>query len=383
MLNQKNTNLKVFLATLFIVVGIHNLNLNLNLEASNHDTFSRLHISNKAIATPTVNSPKDSLQEQALIAKKSGGRSGGGSFKRSSGSSRSSSPKSTKRSSSSSGSTRGSSSSYDSSPTYRDTYRHTPTRTYTHTRSSNSSALPWFVTLIIVSLVLLLIFAAIFLPLYLIFKIVSRLLNRHNASDSDRTLQTINRERDNDKVTVSQLQIALSPQASGLQQELSTLSLDVDTNTSEGLVELMRESVLSLLRHDRAWTYVLANSTSLDISQAETAFDKISLTERSKFSGESLSNVNGKIKTTETVTYNEEDFPAYIVVTLIFGTADDRPLFAKINHEQQLKETLLKLAAMREDYLLKFELLWTPQVENQYLTEEELLLEYTDMIKLV
>lgn len=385
MFNKKNIRLKLFLATLFAVVGIHNI----NLEASSYDIISGLNINSRAIATPVVNNHNKTLQDEELIAKKSGGRSGGGSFKsRSSGSkSRSSSSSPTKRSSSSSRSTSRSSSSYDSSPTYRNTtkdnYRRTPTSTHTYSNNSNSQEVSWFVILIILALVLLFIFASIFVPIYLIFKIISRLLNRHNSSNSDGVAQKIERERDNDRVTVSQLQIALSPQAEGLQQELSTLSLNVNTDTPEGLVELMRESVLSLLRQDRAWAYVFADSNSLHISQAEAAFDKISFTERSKFSSESLSNVDGKIQTTETLYYDGEDFPAYIVVTLIFGTADDHPLFAKIHDEKQLKETLLKLAAMREDYLMKFELLWTPQAENQYLTEEELLLEYTDMMKLV
>ena len=225
-----------------------------------------------------------------------------------------------------------------------------------------------FITLII----LLIIGIPTFIVLFLIFKAIAN----NNSSQGDREL-------DNNKVTVSQLQVALSPQAEELQQELSTLSLRVNTSNTTGLVELMRESVLILLRHDRAWSHVLANSNSLHISHAEETFDKISFVERSKFSSESLSNVDGNIKTTETVYYEGEDFPAYVVVTLIFGTADDNPLFNTIHTEIQLKEVLLKLASMREDYLIKFELLWTPQKENEYLTDDELLMEYTNMIKLV
>ena len=37
---------------------------------------------------------------------------------------------------------------------------------------------------------------------------------------------------------------------------------------------------------------------------------------------------------------------------------------------------------MRDDYLMKFELLWTPQQADEYLTDEELLMEYTDIISL-
>ena len=390
MFNQKNIHLKLFLATIFVVIGIHSL----DLSTGSHNLIPGINVSHKAIARQVENYPNYTLQEGELIAKKSGGRSGGGSFKsRSSGSkSRSRSSSSTKRKSSSSRSNRrSSSSSYDSSPTYRTspkyktspTYRHSPTHTNTPSHSSHSQKLSWLEKLIIMIFVFLIIGVFIFLPVYLIFKAIFMLFNRNNSSNGDRLERKISRERDNNKVTVSQLQVALSPQAEGLQQELSTLSLNVNTNTDEGLVELMRESVLILLRHDRAWTHVLANSNSLHISHAEEAFDKISLAERSKFSSESLSNVDGKIKTTETVYYDGEDFSAYVVVTLILGTADDNPLLDKIHTEKQLKEVLLKLASMREDYLMKFELLWTPQKENEYLTDDELLMEYTNMIKLV
>ena len=38
---------------------------------------------------------------------------------------------------------------------------------------------------------------------------------------------------------------------------------------------------------------------------------------------------------------------------------------------------------MRTDYLMKLELLWTPQKQGEYLTNEELLMEYTEIIILL
>ena len=212
------------------------------------------------------------------------------------------------------------------------------------------------------------------LLIYLLYQMLSKSSNSGNK---------INRERDNDRVTVSVLQVALSNAAENIQQELSTLSLNTDTDTESGLVELMQESALILLRNSHAWSYVLTSSTSLDISQAESAFNKLSIRERSKFSSETLSNIDGTVKTKTTTTSDSDDFAAYVVVTLILGTADDQPLFKKINTEEALKETLVQLSSMRDDYLFKFELLWTPQKADQYLTDEELLLEYKDIMPLI
>lgn len=373
----RNLNLKLFLATIFAVGGIHSI----GASTASQELDSHTNNSHQTIATATKLGLPDRLQNRTAIAKKSGGRSGGGSFKkRSSGSkSGSSGSRSTTRSSSGRNSTRRNSNpSYNSSPTYRNTPRRTRTYTNAGSRRSNSEPLSWLGKLLITLIILLIVGVPIFIVLFLIFKAI----NHNSDSSGDRLEQKVVRERDNDRVTISQLQIALSPEAQNLQQELSSLSLNADTETDAGLVQLMRESALILLRHEPAWTHVLANSNSLDISNAETAFDKISFAERSKFSSESLSNINGNLKTKAAVDDNDANYPAYVVVTLILGTADDNPLFFNIHTATQLKETLLKLASMRADYLMKFELLWTPQQVNEYLTDDELLMEYTNLIKL-
>ncbi|MDJ0682455.1 MAG: DUF1517 domain-containing protein [Xenococcaceae cyanobacterium MO_167.B52] len=401
MFNRRNINLKLFLATVLIVIGTNYLNLSM----VSHNLIAEININNQVLAYSIKNSPNSNLKEDEIIAKKSGGRSGGGSFKTrsapaKSSSSSSSSPSSTKRNPSRSRSLpRNSSSPYnDKSSTYKSPPRRTstsvtteggyPQKRLTTTSTSDYQQTNWYKTTLGVILFLLSIALTILLPIglivFLIYVLIKAFLKLLNRANSDGFVEeTINRERDNNQVTVSQLQVALSSQADGVQEELSTLSLNVDTSTDEGLTELMRESVLILLRHDQAWNYVLAESNSLHVSEAETEFYKISFTERSKFSSESLSNIDGNVRTKETVYYSDENFPAYVIVTLILGTADDRPLFSQIYSEKQLKEVLLQLVSMRQDYLMKFELLWTPQKQDEYLTEDEFLLEYSNMIKLV
>lgn len=303
---------------------------------------------------------------EALIAKKSGGRSGGGSFKR-----KSSSP--SKR----------------STPSRRNnqrqsppSYRREPSRTYresspvpiyqnrsNYRRSHNRGGISIF------SLMIFLLITGVII--YLLYRMFNQVFG------GSRTATKITQERDNDRVTVSILQVVLSA-ATDIQQDLSELSTDTETDTESGLINLMQESTLALLRHESAWTHVLSRSISLNINQAESAFDRLSMEERSKFSGETLSNIDGILRTrTAKNSPTNDDFANYIVVTLILGTADDKPLFSKINTEDVLKAELLQLSAMREDYLMKFELLWTPQAAGEYLTDEELLLEYTNIIPLV
>ena len=73
----------------------------------------------------------------------------------------------------------------------------------------------------------------------------------------------------------------------------------------------------------------------------------------------------------------------YIVVTLVVGTADDKPLFGDVRSVETLKEALERLGSMPSDYLMVFELLWSPQAEEDSLSYDDLLTHYTDMIQIV
>jgi len=190
-------------------------------------------------------------------------------------------------------------------------------------------------------------------------------------------------ELDNNTVTVSKIQVALLAQARTIQTDLTRFSLEVDTDTPAGLYQLMQESILALLRSPENWSHVLASSETVKSREAaEALFNQISVAERSKFSVETLSNVGGKVYQRDFKPDPEEDPASYIVVTLVVGTAHDRPLFDKIQTETVLKESLQKLAAIPADYLMVFELLWSPQDAQDSLTYEELLTEYTDMAQI-
>lgn len=191
-------------------------------------------------------------------------------------------------------------------------------------------------------------------------------------------------ELDNDTVTISKIQVALLANAREIQTALTNVSLEVDTDTADGLLLLLQESALALLRMPESWSHVLASSqTAKSRDAAEAIFNQISIAERSKFSVETLTNVGGRVNRRNSFKPDPDEDPAsYIVVTLLVGTAHDQPLFSQIRTEQELKDTLEKLAAIPSNYLMVFELLWSPQDPSDSLTADELLTEYTDMLPL-
>lgn len=189
-------------------------------------------------------------------------------------------------------------------------------------------------------------------------------------------------ELENDIVTVTLLQVALLSQARYIQERLNQMVAGINTNTKEGLTEALRETVLVLLRSPENWTH--ARAVSKTVSSREEAarlFEQWSIEERGKFTSETLVNVGGKIRQQQ-LTLNPNDDPAaYIVVTLIVGTEDDRPLFGPIHTVEELKLALRRLGAIPPEYLAIYELLWTPQDPTDSLSREELLTGYADMVQ--
>lgn len=190
-------------------------------------------------------------------------------------------------------------------------------------------------------------------------------------------------ELQNNTMTVSKVQVALLAVAEDVPAALTTLSSEANTQTREGLYQLLQESVLLLLRNAESWSHVSAVSQTVHrLEQAEVLFNQLSITERSKFKVETLTHVGGKLYKQTFTPPTDQDPAAYIVVTLLVGSAHDRPLFEGVRTEETLREALQNLAAIPPDYLMVFEVLWSPQASNDHLTYDEMLSEYASLIPL-
>jgi uncharacterized membrane protein len=293
--------------------------------------------------------------DRAEAKSSSGGRSSGGSFNRrssgsgSSGSSPSrSSGSSTRRDSDSDYRPYGYSSGYDRG------YR-TYDRGY---GSSSNSGIGFWITLIFV-------LGVIGAIAYLVWK-------AQKSSGAG--------EADNDTVTITQLQVGLLAQDRDIQDRLSELTLEADMNTPEGRSEMLKETVLALLRSPENWSHVRSHSQVAKSREvAGEIFGQISMTERSKVESETLVNVGGKVRQKALKQAEDFDPGSYIIVTLLVGTENDQPLFAPVHTTDDLKAALQTLGAISTDYLLTLELLWNPQDSRESLTYDEMLEVYPEL----
>ena len=191
------------------------------------------------------------------------------------------------------------------------------------------------------------------------------------------------------KVSVAQVQVGLLSNARELQPALNRLALTADTNSASGRATVVQEATLALLRHPEYWVYGSTESQKASIDEAEAKFNQLSLTERSKFTEETLTNVNNVIRgeEKETLPANEldsaiqsksEELGEYIVATVIVGAQGNIEL-PKINGSEDLRQALQQIGSIGSDRLLAVEVLWTPQADGDTLTTNDILAYYPNL----
>lgn len=179
-----------------------------------------------------------------------------------------------------------------------------------------------------------------------------------------------------EKTTVLKLQVGLLGMGRSLQRDLDRIAEVADTSSSEGLNYVLTETSLALLRHP---DYCISGYSFVDVKRSmedgEKRFNQLSIEERGKFDEETLVNVNS-IKRQSTSSKRSNGFSnEYIVITILVA-AEGVYKLPTINGSGDLKEALQKLGSISASKILAVEVLWTPQNENDTLSERELLEDY-------
>lgn len=190
----------------------------------------------------------------------------------------------------------------------------------------------------------------------------------------------------NPTVSVAKVQVGLLAEARSLQADLDRIAERANTETSEGLAQVLQETTLALLRHPQYWVYGATESRQARLEAAGAEFNRLALGERSKFSAETLSNVNNQLNQAgaSALTVAEKggalaQAPGeYIVVTLLVGTQGKLQL-PEINSTEDVRRALAQLGSVSSDQLLALEVLWTPQAEGDVLTRDDVLAEYPNL----
>jgi uncharacterized membrane protein len=187
----------------------------------------------------------------------------------------------------------------------------------------------------------------------------------------------------NPPVAVAKLQVGLLSEARALQDDLNRIALGADTGSSQGLARLLQETTLALLRHPDYWVYGASEDKQTRLLAAEQEFNRFTLAARSRFSGETLSNVNRQLSQAEPkaelMVNHQADAPGeYILATLVVAVQGHLDL-PDIRSSADLRQALSQIGAVSSDQLLAVEVLWTPQRSGETLTTDEMIAEYPEL----
>jgi uncharacterized membrane protein len=211
-----------------------------------------------------------------------------------------------------------------------------------------------------------------------------------NASGSEGGGFTSEQDMTNPPVSVNTLQIGLLSQARSLQTDLDRIALSASTGSSAGLADALQETTLALLRNPEYWVYGNSEGQQTRLLSAEAEFNRRTLSERSKFQEETLSNYGAQVRQkAATATLAPEDDAGaltqgpgeFILVTLIVASQGKVEL-PKIQSAQDVKQSLKQLGSVGSEELLAMRVLWTPQAEGDTLTADDLVEAYPNLHRL-
>eukprot|EP00270_Netrium_digitus_P018325 TRINITY_DN694_c0_g1_i5.p1 TRINITY_DN694_c0_g1~~TRINITY_DN694_c0_g1_i5.p1 ORF type:complete len:415 (-),score=88.99 TRINITY_DN694_c0_g1_i5:197-1441(-) len=183
-------------------------------------------------------------------------------------------------------------------------------------------------------------------------------------------------------ISVVKLQVGLLGLARNLQRSLDQMAMSADTNTPEGLHKVLSETVLSLLRNPEYCVYGCAKSEEgRDSYNGEELFNRMVMLERSKFREETLLNVGGDFQRLDRAPKPARMNSEFIVVTIVAATEGDFSL-PPIRSSEDLRQALVKLGSISSDQLQAIEVLWTPQNEEDTLSQNDILRDFPELMSL-
>jgi uncharacterized membrane protein len=161
--------------------------------------------------------------------------------------------------------------------------------------------------------------------------------------------------------------------------ELRRIAEAGDTSTPQGLSNMLREAVLSALRHPERWVYAnveQARGSELVSAQRVSSWATAA---RAAYKVETTSN-HGKVQHTD---YAAPKGGIYCVLTLTAAARDFLlPVITPPVELEEVRAALNALAGVNGDALISAEVVWTPDATGEFLSEDQALRLYPTLYHL-
>ena len=185
-----------------------------------------------------------------------------------------------------------------------------------------------------------------------------------------------------DAMHVSRLSLGIDWRARReLQETLKRLAQTGDTNSPQGLANLLRETALALRRAELSWLYISQETFGpLSPQNAEQQFNQIAMRARAQFQTETIRGAGGNVHQQQgaAMRAHKNEGEGTVVVHLVIGSY--RPLQAmQAPDANQIRMALDNRAALTANQLGALEVIWSPSDENDRMSTAELEQNYPDL----
>lgn len=180
----------------------------------------------------------------------------------------------------------------------------------------------------------------------------------------------------------------LMAQGDEVKSDLQRVARTGDPDTNEGLTRMLQEAALVALRHPERWVYANVERAQGAANAADSQVGAWATEARAAFSQQTTSNYQngdpgtGYNRLTD-YSYSKDAGDMYLAVTIGVAayTLGNLPP-AGVTSTQEVREALSAISSVSPDDLIRAEVVWSPDVEGEFLSEDEAIMKYPKLTKL-
>jgi len=187
------------------------------------------------------------------------------------------------------------------------------------------------------------------------------------------------------KIGVSVVRVAIDARARRFVQEsLAKLARESDTATPGGLADLLSSASRALVASRLAWSYCSVEHLGpLPAAEARSKHTHRAQDARARFQTELVRAADGTTRTAEAsgLVAREHEGDGVVVVTMVIAT-HAKLRAASPTRPDEIEQLLTQLSALPASELLALEIVWSPAVEADRMSSDELEALYPELTRL-
>lgn len=161
-----------------------------------------------------------------------------------------------------------------------------------------------------------------------------------------------------------------------------------DPDTNAGLARMLQEAALVALRHPERWVYGNVERAQGSASSIDSQVGSWATQARAAFTTQTTSNYQNKdphsgFQQDKNYSFRGDPSDMYLAVTIAIAAQTLKNLPpAGVTTTAEARAALSAISSVHPDDLIRAEVVWSPDVEGEFLSEDEAIQKYPDLTKL-